>query len=282
MENEGLNRSTQLDPPNNPGIRNAGLWGRRKFMQGLATLGSAGLLGLDSSRAGAEPPPETTRLTLIDDTTICIAPLFVAPALLKSEGFTDVRYIRVEDGPSAPHVAAGDADLAMEFAVSIATRLDAGDRITVLAGVHPGCIELFGTQSVRALRDLKNKRVAISPQSTAAYFLLASMFAYVGLDPQKDIHWVRRPGSEHIALLAAGKVDAFLAFPPQPQELRAKQIGHTVVNISTDKPWSQYYCCMLYGNRDFVRQHPVATKRATRAILKATDLCAKEPERAAR
>ena len=39
---------------------------------------------------------------------------------------------------------------------------------------------------------------------------------------------------------------------------------------------------MLAGNREFVRKHPVATKRALRAILKAADLCAAEPERVAR
>jgi NitT/TauT family transport system substrate-binding protein len=32
---------------------------------------------------------------------------------------------------------------------------------------------------------------------------------------------------------------------------------------------------------DFVRAHPVATKRYLRALLKTTDLCATEPERAA-
>jgi NitT/TauT family transport system substrate-binding protein len=95
------------------------------------------------------------------------------------------------------------------------------------------------------------------------------MAAYVGLDPHKDIHWVEHPYSELGSLLAAGKIDAFLAFPPTPQELRARRIGHVVVNTSIDKPWSQYYCCMLHGNRDFVRKHPVATKRAMRAILKA-------------
>jgi NitT/TauT family transport system substrate-binding protein len=39
---------------------------------------------------------------------------------------------------------------------------------------------------------------------------------------------------------------------------------------------------MLAGNREFVRDHPVATKRVLRAILKATDLCVAEPERVAR
>ena len=73
----------------------------------------------------------------------------------------------------------------------------------------------------------------------------------------------------------------FLGFPPEPQELRARKIGHVILNTTTDKPWSQYFCCMAVGNAEFVRDHPVATKRVLRAILKAADICAAEPERAA-
>lgn len=258
-------------------------WDRREFVKGLSALaGSAGLLGYDLTPAAAEPPPETTRISLIDDTTICIAPVFVAEALLKSEGFTDVRYLGVDNFAITGRVVAGDADLALNFAVNIVARFDAGDPVLVLGGVHPGCIELFATDRVRAIRDLKGKTVAIVPNGNTAHLLLSSMAAYVGLDPRQDIHWVEHPYSEFGSLLAAGKIDAFLAFPPTAQELRARRIGHVVVNTSTDKPWSQYYCCMLHGNRDFVHKHPVATKRAMRAIFKATDLCAQEPERVAR
>jgi NitT/TauT family transport system substrate-binding protein len=83
-------------------------------------------------------------------------------------------------------------------------------------------------------------------------------------------------------LFADGKIDAWLGFPPEPQELRARKIGHVVVNSSVDRPWSQYYCCMLAGNRDFIRRNPVATKRVLRAILKATDFCVSDPAGAAR
>jgi NitT/TauT family transport system substrate-binding protein len=83
-------------------------------------------------------------------------------------------------------------------------------------------------------------------------------------------------------MFADGKIDAFLGFPPEPQELRSRQIGHVIVNSSVDRPWSQYFCCMLAGNREFVRKFPVATKRVLRAILKATDLCVTEPARVAR
>jgi NitT/TauT family transport system substrate-binding protein len=83
-------------------------------------------------------------------------------------------------------------------------------------------------------------------------------------------------------LFAEGKIDACLGLPPVPQDLRARHIGHVVVNSAMDRPWSQYFCCMLAGNREFVRKYPVATKRVLRAILKGVDFCAGEPARAAR
>ena len=54
-----------------------------------------------------------------------------------------------------------------------------------------------------------------------------------------------------------------------------QQIGHVVVNSTTDRPWSQYFCCMVAANREFVAQ---ASRRPPSghcaAILKATDICA--------
>jgi NitT/TauT family transport system substrate-binding protein len=107
------------------------------------------------------------------------------------------------------------------------------------------------------------------------------MVAHVGLNPQKDINWIASPTGNFMELFVAGKVDAFLAFPPEPQQLRARKVGRVILNTATDQPWSQYFCCMLYSSRDFVQNHPVATKRFLRAILKAADICAAEPEGAA-
>jgi NitT/TauT family transport system substrate-binding protein len=73
-----------------------------------------------------------------------------------------------------------------------------------------------------------------------------------------------------------------MPFPPEPQELRARRAGHVILNTATARSWSQHFCCMLATHRDFVRKHPVATKRVLRSILKATDICASDPERVAR
>ena len=64
---------------------------------------------------------------------------------------------------------------------------------------------------------------------------------------------------------------------PVPQELRARKIGHTILNTTTDAPWSQHFCCMISATADYVNKYPVATKRVLRAIFKAADLCASDP-----
>jgi NitT/TauT family transport system substrate-binding protein len=124
--------------------------------------------------------------------------------------------------------------------------------------------------------------VAVPSLGSGTHVFLSMMLAQVGLDPRKDVRWITVPTDEAMRLLAQEKVDAFLGFPPEPQELRAQGIGHVLLNTTTDRPWAQYFCCMIGGNREFVRRHPVTTKRALRAILKAADLCALDPERATR
>jgi NitT/TauT family transport system substrate-binding protein len=255
---------------------------RRHFVRGLSVAGAAGLLGLRPRTVAGEPPPETTRLRLIQSGSICWAPQYVADALLRDEGFTDVQYVKFAGGVLSEVLGAGEADLSMNFVGPNIIRVEQGDPIVFLAGGHVGCFVLFGGERVRAIRDLKGKIVAVAWLGGPEHVFLSSMVAHVGLDPRKDINWARFPPSESMRLLEEGLIDAFLAFPPSPQELRAKNIGRVVVNSSIDRPWSQYFCCMITGGREFVRKHPVATKRALRAILKAADLCALEPDRAAR
>jgi NitT/TauT family transport system substrate-binding protein len=254
---------------------------RRSFLR-LSTAASVVALGVRARHASAEPPPETTRLRLYHSPSICAAPQYIVEGLLKAEGFSDIKYVKTTIAGISKLLASGDVDVSLHFVAPLLIQLDAGDPVTVLGGVHPGCFELFGTDRVRVTRDLKGKTVAITELGQPAHVFLSTMLAHVGLDPHKDVKFVEHPAAECKQLLADGKVDAYLAFPPDTQELRARKIGHVVVNSAVDRPWSQYFCCMATGHREFVRKHPIATKRALRAILKATDICALEPERAAR
>jgi NitT/TauT family transport system substrate-binding protein len=159
--------------------------------------------------------------------------------------------------------------------------IDRGAAVKVLAGVHVGCFELFGNAGVRTVADLNGKSVGVQALGGSDHVFASVIAAHIGLDPARDIHWVASLSPRPEVLFAEGKIDACLGLPPVPEALRAQHIGHVLVNSSVDRPWSQYFCCMLAGNSEFVRNHPVATKRALRAILKAADFCAAEPERAA-
>jgi NitT/TauT family transport system substrate-binding protein len=205
----------------------------------------------------------------------------VAEELLRNEGFTTVQYV---DMPVDvyPGFAAGAIDVSMTFVAPFLMQIDAGHPLVLLGGVHVGCYELFGTESVQAIRDLRGKTVAVPQLRSSHHLFVAAMASHVGIDPNRDIKFVSHPVSDSMQLLADRKVDALMGFPPVPQELREKKIGHVIVNSGLDRPWSQYFCCIVGAHQDFVRKHPVATKRALRAILKAANFCAAEPERAAR
>jgi NitT/TauT family transport system substrate-binding protein len=211
-------------------------------------------------------------------------PQMITRQLLQAEGFTDIRFV---DEPKAPvnaaeQLARGEVDLMVNYALNFLVALDKGAATTLLAGVHGGCFVLFGPEDVHGIVGLKGKTVGVPGLGSGADLLMSLMAAEVGLDPKKDLRWIADPKAIPKDLFIAGKVDAFLAFPPEPQELRTLHIGRVVFDTAVDRPWSQYFCCMLAGNPEFVRRHPVATKRAMRAILKATDLCASVPASAAR
>ena len=251
---------------------------RRRFLIGVATVGAR----LRPTRSDAEPPPEVATLRIGMASSVCLAPQAVAEDLLRAEGFTDVRYVEIAPGlPGAKSMSGGDVDVGMNFAAPLIIALDGGAAISVLSGVHVGCFQLIATDAVRTVKDLKGRSVSILGVGSGQHVFLSTILTQVGLDPRKDVTWVTKPPPEAKQLLAEGKIDGYLGFPPDPQELREKKIGHVVLNSATDRPWSQYFCCMFSANRDFAARHPVATKRALRAVLKGDQLCALEPSRAA-
>jgi NitT/TauT family transport system substrate-binding protein len=253
------------------------LQSRRDFLASLSAAATAGILGTNGSLAD-EGPPETTTLRLAYWPNICLAPGDIADDLLRAEGFTDIRRTPPKHINS---VARGEIDFDFETAAWVVSQVDAGEPITALAGVQPGCYELFANEPIRTISDLQGKKVGIEYPGSSGHLILTLMAAQVGLDPHTDINWVTKSNGDFMEAFARREVDAFLGLPPEPQELRARNIGRVILNTTTDRPWSQYFCCIEFGNRDFVRAHPIATKRYLRALLKAADLCATEPETAA-
>ena len=162
---------------------------RRRFLTTLSAAGAASLVR--TSPAIAEDGLETKTVRIAHLPGICIAPQYVAEELLRAEGFTDVRYVRLAPGSNTPEgIASGEVDFGINFASVLVSALDQGVEMTVLGGVHVGCFELFVNEESRSLIELKGKRVGVTYLGSPGHLFLAAMAAQVGIDPAKDLRWV--------------------------------------------------------------------------------------------
>ena len=261
-------------------------WSRRDFLTKMAVAGAAAAIGLrpGPGAAAIEPPPETRTLQLRYWDPACWAPFYLAEPYLREEGFTDIRYLSGPGPELAEMFKQGLVDLSPEFSVQGIYGAEVRDSPQVfISGLHVGCYALIGSARVRSVRDLKGKTVwAGAVEFNGPHLFLSAIVSYVGLDPRKDINYVWVKKDEAMELFQKGKVDAFISFPPGPQELMAKGIGRLLVDTNVDKPWSQYFCCMVSARRGFVKDNPIAAKRALRAILKAIDHVSRDPALATR
>jgi NitT/TauT family transport system substrate-binding protein len=265
---------------------------RRTALRGFAVAGlglGATLVGCSSSSSNSKPPaeapPEVTAIRLPQTAAVCDSAQFLAEKYLGAEGFTDVKFISYQ-APKTPWVlvSAGDADIGVDFIATAVLRADAGEPLVYLSGFHTGCGFLIGNDSVKSIADLKGKKVGVTGTDILVNNDYCGAVAYlgsVGLKPS-DVTFGARPAAvpQIAQALADGSFDGFNLAPPLAQQAHAAKTGHVVVDLMNDKPWSDNYCCGVAVNRSFAQRNPVATKRALRALLKASDEAASQPEAA--
>ena len=134
---------------------------RRRFLTTLSLAGATSLICAPRVMGG-EGALETTTVRIVNDGSICIAPLFAAEELLRAEGFTDVRYPKIAAGAQVDEgLARGAADFSVFVPFEHMPALDVGAPITVLAGVHVGCFEQFARNDIRSIAGLKGKSVGL-------------------------------------------------------------------------------------------------------------------------
>ena len=262
-------------------------WTRRAVLGGFASGVGTGLAGYGWDLSAAEPPPETTRLRILLDSNVpvlCWAPEYLAVDFLRMEGFSEIDFVGWTPGMNeAEMLASGNVDLAAPVATDVVVGIDRGLPITALGGLHVGCIEMFAQDRIQSLNDLVGARVLSTHEGGLEYIFISTVLAFVGLDPKLDVEWVFETDyGKWASLFSADKVDLVNAFTSLNYDFRETGVGHVILNTTVDDPWRHFYCCTISGHNDFVRRNPVAVKRAMRAFAKAQDLCALDPDTAAR
>lgn len=259
------------------------LLNRREFIGKVAIGSAAAYCGLNTGISfSSEPPPEINTLRMRFARSACWAPQHVAKRekLFLDEGFTNVEFKDVKKGGFKDQLLhAGETDLNIGFSARQLYHAVPGDPTVFISGLHAGCYSLIASEHIKSIRDLKGKKVwAWTNLESGPAIFFKTIISYVGLDPNNDVEYVKSSKNEAIELFKRGKIDAFMSFPPGPQQLKDEGVGKVLVDTNMDRPWSQYFCCTVTGNRNFIKKYPIATKRALRAILRANDIISKNPE----
>lgn len=223
------------------------------------------------------PAPTPTPLAAPETTTIrltagpCDAPIMAAERFLREEGFTDVQ---ITDAASIPAITGGKADLGQAFVTPLVAAIEAGKPIVGLAGLHPGCAEVWAPRAIASLKDLRGRTVIVRAKTAddLAYTFLAIALKESGVDP-KDVNFVAQANADPTKEYLEGRSDAVFVTTTAAVALRANSAnrGHVILEQTMAKPWSEPDCCILSANAEWTRANPVATKRAVRAVLRAAD-----------
>lgn len=252
----------------------------------LAACGGSPAATIASATASPRPSPTPTALPAPETTTIriaagaCDAPVMAAERFLREDGFTDVQ---LSDAAQIATLTNGKADLGTVFVTQHAAAVDSGNAVVALAGLHPGCAEIWAAPSVSSLAGLRGHTVAV-PAKTAdniAYSMFSIALKNAGVDP-RDVNIAI--DTDPMKAFLEGRSDAVFVAATAAVALHGNPAnkGHLILDQAMEKPWSEQDCCILVANADWMRANPVAAKRAVRAILRAADSLGKDRGDAAR
>ena len=190
--------------------------------------------------------------------------------IAKQKGFynnegLNVRIIVVNTGLQATALAAGELDYSSVGGAAIRAAAK-GLPVKVVMGWWDRPLHiLVGKPGIKDIKDLKNKRVAISSIGSSPYVMVREALAADGMDPDHDVIFMSLGGSStRLAALEAGTVDATpldVAFLEKTDKLGLSDILYfgDVVNLPLGG---------LAVSAEKIKTNPEQIKRMIRATLK--------------
>ncbi|AXK36215.1 hypothetical protein DVA86_30120 [Streptomyces armeniacus] len=154
-------------------------------------------------------------------------------------------------------VVSGEADFTIAQSDAVADYVDGGgegaDRLSACARLYDDYVQLIvpADSPVRSARDLKGLRVGMGEERSGVSLVAGRLLQAAGLNRKKDLHEVPIGIDRMPALLADGKLDAFLwtgGLPTTAIEqlaektrIRLVQLGDLVPRLQRMEPETRHY-----------------------------------------
>lgn len=249
----------------------------------FTVLSGCGLLGGSDDEAPSNDPNasagglERTKIKVSVMPTIDLAPFHLALKnnYFKNEGL-DVEWSNAQSGgASVARLTSGEVDIAYSSWTPffVAKSKGAGDIKLVAdassAGPGSTVVMAMPNSTVKSVRDMTGKRVAVTAQNTISDLMVKSTLKTNGID-HTTIKWAEIPFPQTAERLKNGDVDA--AFFTEPFKTGAeKSVGAVPVFDLAEGPTANFPTAGFGSTAKFVSENPRTLAVFQRVMQRATD-----------
>jgi NitT/TauT family transport system substrate-binding protein len=245
---------------------------RRWRLASLTVLvGSCALLAPWGCSKDRETANGLTKVKVAYIALTCEPPIYVAyeKGFFKEEGL-DVELVKSDWNTMRDGLGLGRFDATHHLIMYLLKPIEQGLNVKLTGGIHSGClrVQAGAKTTITKVKDLKGKRIGISHMGAPPFLFASRVLANHGLDPKKDVDWVRFPSDAMELALDRGEVDAVANAEPIGTILLARDKARKVIDMAVDPPYSEEFCCVTAVNGTFAKNNPKAAAAVTRAMLK--------------
>ncbi|HBC94494.1 MAG TPA: myristoyl transferase [Pelotomaculum sp.] len=233
----------------------------------------------------ASPNGELKKVRIGNFGTTCEAPLFAAyeNGYFKEEGL-DAELIKGDPNALKDMLATNKIDATDGVLMQWIKPAEQGLDIKFTAGIHNGCLQVLvpPNSSITTVKDFQGKTIGVPAIGGGPMNMVSRMLADNGLDLKEDVTWKAYPAPELEQALTKGEVDIVALPDPNAQMFIDNGNARSFLNMATDDPFKDEYCCLVVVTGKLVREDPDTAAAITRAILKGAEWVAANPQEAAK
>ncbi|WP_377807197.1 ABC transporter substrate-binding protein [Azospirillum sp. A29] len=167
-------------------------------------------------------------------------------------------------------IATGKADAGVGMALRWLKPLEQGFDVKISAGLHGGCMRLFGAKAagVKTVLDLPGKVIGVSDMASPSKNFFSVVLTKFGLDPNKDVEWRQFPADLLGLAVEKGEIHAIADGDPLVwSQTKNPQMVEITNNVCGE--FATRTCCLVGVRGSLLRDNRPAAKALTAALIEA-------------
>ena len=239
----------------------------------------AAVMGCQKSPSQIAEPPQKITVAYTNQPQSTLVHVAVAKGYFPEEGLAVQSLLHTYGKAALQSVIENKADFATVAETPVMFSVLKGEKIFVIANIEASnmnnAVVARKDAGISDASDLRGKRIAFTPGSTSDFFL-DSLLTANGLT-RKEIQPVALKPEEMQDAIMTKKVDAVCTWN-YPLTQISRKLGSNGITFYDREIYTETF--NIAARQEFVQKNPETIKRFLRALIKAEDFVAKNPDEA--